>query len=311
MKIAILDAATLGKDADLKIFEEFGSLRIFETTSKDELIENLKDCEIIIINKVKIDKEAMTLTPSLKLICITATGTDNVDLIAAKKLGIEVKNVAGYSTASVAQHTLALVLHFYSKVGYYGGFVKNKGWLNSKIFTHLNEPINEISGKEWGIVGFGKIGQEVAKIAKAFGANVSYYSTSGKNSNSDFPSLSLKELLTKSQIVTIHAPLNAQTRGLISKNELAYMPQDALLVNVGRGGIVDESALKDAILNEKIFVALDVLEKEPMSQDSALMELLENSRVLITPHVAWASVEARERLMGKVKENIENFLKDR
>jgi len=310
MKLAVLDAKTLGKDAQLRPFEEFGQVQTYDTTTPDVLVERLKDIDIVITNKVRIKKETIEQCPKLKLICITATGMDNIDLDAAREHGIEVKNVAGYSTHSVAQHTFALVLELLTHVGYYDDFVKKDGWVQSPVFTHIDNPIREIHGKEWGIIGLGAIGKQVAKIAQAFGAQISYHSTSGKNINADYPQADLKTLLSQSDIVSIHAPFNDQTRGLIGKDELTLMKKDALLINVGRGGIIDEFALKDVLENEQIYAGLDVLETEPMATEAPLRELTCKERLVITPHVAWASIEARMTLIDQVVNNIKTFLKE-
>ena len=310
MKLAILDAKTLGKDAQLQCFEEFGEVQTYSTTTPDLLVKRLEDIDIVITNKVKIKKETIEQCPKLKLICITATGTDNIDLEAAAKHGIEVKNVAGYSTHSVAQHTFALVLELLTHVSYYDDFVKKDGWVQSPIFTHIDNPIREIHGKKWGIIGLGAIGKQVAKIAQAFGADVCYHSTSGNNKQSDYSHFDLQTLLKQCDIVSIHAPLNSQTKGLIGKDELSLMKKDALLVNVGRGGIIDEIALKEALENEQIYAGLDVLETEPMAENAPLRELCKKERLVITPHVAWASIEARMCLIDKVVENIKTFLKE-
>lgn len=308
MKLVVLDAKTLGKDAELSGFKKYGEVTFYTNTTQEDIIERLKDADIAISNKVKINKKTIESCPNLKLICITATGMDIIDLEAAKKRDIEVKNVAGYSTHSVAQHTFALVLELLTHVSYYDKFVKDGGWIKSAIFTHIDNPIREIYGKKWGIIGFGAIGKEVAKIAQAFGADVWYYSTSGKNQDNKFPNTSLEELLSKSDIVSIHAPKNDKTRGLIGKKELDLMKKDALLINVGRGGIIDEVALKDALENEQIYAGLDVLEIEPMSPNAPLKDLKFKDRLVITPHVAWASIEARKTLIEKTYKNIEDFL---
>ena len=310
MHLAILDAKTLGKDAQLRCFEEFGQVQTYANTTPDELVQRLENVDIMITNKVKIRKDTMEKCPKLKLICITATGMDNIDLDAAAELGIEVKNVAGYSTHSVAQHTFALVLELFTHVSYYDNFVKNDGWVQSPIFTHIDNPIREIHGKKWGIIGLGAIGKQVATIAQAFGAKIWYHSTSGKNTNSDYPRTDLKNLLSQSDIVSIHAPFNEKTKGLIGKDELALMKKDALLINVGRGGIIDEVALKDALENEQIYAGLDVLATEPMAPDAPLRELTCKERLVITPHVAWASIEARMTLIDQVMNNIKTFLKE-
>ena len=310
MKLAILDAKTLGKDAQLLCFEQFGEVQTYATTTPNELVERLKDVDIAITNKVKIRRDTLEKCPKLKLICITATGMDNIDLDTAVKLGIVVKNVAGYSTHSVAQHTFALVLELFTHIGFYDDFVKSDGWVQSPVFTHIENPIREIYGKKWGIIGLGAIGKQVAKIADAFGANVWYHSTSGRNQNNDYPHVQLQNLLKESDIVSIHAPLNDKTKGLIGKNELALMKKDALLVNVGRGGIIDETALREALEDEHIYAGLDVLATEPMAPDAPLRELVRKERLVITPHVAWASVEARTTLIEMVVENIKTFLKE-
>lgn len=309
MKLVLLDAKTLGKDADIKVFERFGEVVCYETTLPEETASRLQGATIAITNKVKIGKGVMGACPDLKLICITATGTDNIDLEAAKALGIEVKNVAGYSTHSVAQHTFALVLELLTHVSYYDGFVKKDGWVQSPVFTHIDNPIREIHGKNWGIIGLGAIGKQVAHIATAFGATVSYFSASGAQREEAYPRKSLEALLKECDIVSIHAPFNAHTKGLIGKKELGWMRQDALLINVGRGGIVDEEALKEALEEKRIYAGFDVLAVEPMDPNAPLRHLTCKERLVLTPHVAWASVEARRTLIGLVASNIESFLR--
>ena len=309
MRLVLLDAKTLGKDADLRVFEQFGEVVYHETTLPQETALRLQEATIAITNKVKIGKEVMEACPKLKLICITATGMDNIDLEAAKALGIEVKNVAGYSTHSVAQHTFALVLELLTHVSYYDGFVKDDGWVQSPIFTHIDNPICEIHGKTWGIIGLGAIGKQVAHIATAFGASVCYHSASGSQREEAYPHKSLEALLKECDIVSIHAPFNAHTKGLIGKKELEWMCQDALLINVGRGGIVDEEALKEALEEKKIYAGFDVLAIEPMDVNAPLRSLTCKERLVLTPHVAWASIEARRALIGLVVKNIETFLR--
>ncbi|MDR1975923.1 MAG: D-2-hydroxyacid dehydrogenase, partial [Campylobacteraceae bacterium] len=292
MKLVFLDANTMGSDADLSCFGDFGELTIYKTTKNDEKYERARDADIVLTNKVVFDRELLAKLPKLKLIALSATGMNNVDLNAAKEFGVSVKNVAGYSTKSVAQHTMMLVLALVGRLEFYDSYVKKGKWCGSRIFTNLDRRFYEIDGKNWGIIGLGAIGKEVAKIASVFGAKVSYYSTSGVAREELYPSLPLDELLKSSDIVTIHAPLNEQTKGLIAKKELALLKQDAVIVNTGRGGIVNEADLAEAIENEKIYAASDVLEIEPMRIDSPLANLTKQERFIITPHVAWGSVEA-------------------
>ena len=308
MKIVFLDAQTMGKDIDLSLFESFGEFHTYEITSPSECALHIADANIVLTNKVVIDKAAMDACPNLQLICVTATGTNNVDLAYASEKGIAVKNVAGYSTASVAQTTIMLALSLIGRCRYYDDFVKKGGWVSAPTFTHIERPFWEIKGKRWGIIGLGTIGKEVAKIATAFGAEVVYFSTSGANNDAIYQRLSLEEMLQTCSIISIHAPLNAQTKGLIDAKALQNMKERTALVNVGRGGIIDEIALAKIIDEKELYVGLDVLEVEPMQKGHPLLTVQHHERLIITPHVAWASVEARTALMRLVAQNIQTFL---
>ena len=308
MKIVCLDAATLGSDVNLDVFEQFGEFVSFETTAATERIERLKGADVVITNKVVIDKETMDAS-NLKLICISATGMNNVDLAYAATKGIAVKNVAGYSTASVVQHTFACLFALTNRIKFYDNYAQSGEWAKSEIFTNLDRSIGEIAGKSFGIIGLGEIGRGVARIAAAFGANVSYYSTSGANANTEFKRLNLGELLSGCDIVSIHAPLNEKTRNLIGERELNLMKEGALFMNFGRGGIVDENAVARAIDGRNLRFASDVLETEPMRADHPLLNIKNKENLILTPHVAWASFEARERLVAMIAENIKEFLK--
>lgn len=307
MKIVLLDALTLGSDADLSVFSEFGKFVSYDTTSAKERLAHIDDAQIILTNKVIIDKEIMDTCTNLKLICITATGMNNVDLEYAKQKGIAVKNVAGYSTASVTQTTFTLALALIGKSAYYDTYVKSGDWSRSPIFTHLDKPVCEIKGKTWGIIGFGTIGKEVAKVANAFGADVVYYSTSGANNDSAYKRVELAELM-QSDIISIHAPLNEKTNGLIKKEQLSLMKKGGILLNLGRGGIVDESDLADALDSQDIYAGLDVTATEPPSSENPLLHVTQKHRLIMSPHIAWASVEARRTLIAMVAQNIKNFL---
>jgi glycerate dehydrogenase len=301
MKIVFLDALTLG-DVDFKRFENFGEVIIYQTTSREETLNRVKDADIVVTNKVVIDKEILD-NSNIKFIQIAATGMNNVDLKYAKSKGILVKNVAGYSTKSVVQQTFALVLGLINKVKYFDKYTREE-YPKSKIFTHIIDWF-EISGKKWGIIGLGTIGKEVAKIAKAFGAEVIYYSTSGKNNNSSYKRVSLKELLTTSDIISIHAPLNDNTKNLIGKDELLSMKDGAVLVNLGRGGIINEKELCEVLKKKDILVGLDVFEKEPIAANNPLLKF--KDKTLLSPHIAWTSREARKTLMDGIYKNIEEF----
>jgi len=301
MKLVILDADTLGSDVDLSVFEQFGSLEIFGKTQKEQTLSRVKNADIVITNKVVIDKTIM-LQSNIKLICIAATGMNNVDLQAAKELDIEVKNVAGYSTKSVVQHTFAMLFYLLEKMNYYDNVVKSGSWSNSGIFTDVSKPFFEIAGKKWGIIGLGAIGQEVAKIASAFGCEVCYYSTSGQNSNSNFQRVELEELLKGCDIVSIHSPLNENTLNLLNSSNLNLLKDGSILLNLGRGGIINEDDLAIALKNQNILVGLDVVSREPIEANNPLMQIKQN--LLITPHIAWTSKEAREKLIDGIVQNI-------
>ena len=306
-KIVILDAKTLGGDISLDLFNEFGEVISYQTTKPSETIDNIGDANIIITNKVIIDKNIMDNT-NIKLICIAATGMNNVDLDYAKEKGIEVKNVVGYSTNSVTQLTFSIVLEFINKIPYYDNFVKSKQWLNYDSFTHLGQPFKELAGKKWGIIGFGTIGQAVAKVADAFGCDVNYYSTSGMNNNTSYSMYTLEELLKTSDIITIHAPLNDKTNNLLNASNLPLLKENAILLNLGRGGIVNEQDIVAEVESRNIYYGTDVIEKEPMADDSAFLSIRKNENYIFTPHIAWASVESRERLVDLIKENIKTFI---
>jgi glycerate dehydrogenase len=301
MKIVFLDALTLG-DVDFDRFKEFGEVVIYQTTPKEKRIERVKDADIVVTNKVIIDKEVMD-NSDIKFIQIAATGMNNVDLEYAKKKGIIVKNVAGYSTDSVVQHTFALVFGLINKLKYFDEYTRTK-YPKSEIFTHIVDWF-EIKGKKWGIVGLGSIGREVARIAKAFGADVRYYSTSGKNENKEFKRVDFDEIL-KSDIITIHAPLNENTENLFDYKALDKLKDGAILVNVGRGKIINEMDLAKILEKKDILVGLDVFESEPINSDNPLLKF--KNKTLLTPHIAWTSKEARKKLMDGIYENIKEFI---
>ncbi len=311
MKIVFLDAKTLGNDIDLSKLNKFGEVEIYPTTKPDEVIERVKDADIIITNKVVIDKKVIDNAPKLKLICEAATGYNNIDIEYAKQKSIQVRNVAGYSTESVVQHTFAMLFYLLEHLRYYDDYVKSGEYSKSDIFTHIGKPFWEINGKRWGIIGLGTIGRRVAQVATSFGAEVVYFSTSGIKRKENYKQVSLEELLETSDIVSIHAPLNERTKGLIKYPQLKLMKNNAILLNLGRGSIVDENDLARA-LDENLIAAagLDVLEKEPIQADNPLLNIKNKEKLLITPHIAWTSIEARQRLFNEIVENIESFLQN-
>ncbi len=309
MNIVFLDAKTVGNDISLENFKKFGNFISYETTlKKDDTLKRVKDADIIITNKVVIDKDVINSSKNLKLICVAATGMNNIDLEYAKEKNIVVKNVAGYSTKSVTQHTFTLLFYLLGQTKYYDNLVKEKKWCESEIFTNLDKPFWEISGKTWGIIGLGNIGKEVAKIAECFGANIIYYSTSGKNRAESYKQVSLDELLAISDIISIHAPLNEKTNNLLTKNELLSMKDGAILLNLGRGGIINEDDLAELIDTKDIYVGLDVTKSEPLPKNSPLLSAKKQDNIVITPHIAWSSKEARKVLVNKIVKNIEDFL---
>ena len=311
MRIVLLDAATLGEDISLDAFAKFGETDIYATTTAAQTQERIADADIVVTNKVVITREHMLTCKSLQCICIAATGMNNVDLDAAKEFGITVKNVAGYSTDSVIQHTFSMLLYLIGHARYYDEYVASGKWCDSPIFTHLAHPFFEIKGKRWGIVGLGEIGSGVAKVAQTFGARVCYYSTSGKNENRDYARVALDTLLQKCDIISIHAPLNEDTRNLLDYEKLLTCKAGAIVLNLGRGGIIDENAAAKIVDKRDIAFGLDVLESEPMRCDHPLLKVKNKHRLYITPHIAWTSIEARKRLVAAIIENIETFLHEK
>ena len=308
--VVFLDSVCLGDDVDLSKLNQFGQVTIYKQSNPEEVIERIQEADIIITNKCLLTEEVLQYASKVKLICITATGVNNVDLDDCHRHGITVCNVAGYSSLSVAQHTFALALDLLHKNSYYHNYVQSGHYSDSGMFSHIGPHFYELYEKTWGIIGMGNIGRTVAKIAEAFGCQIQYYSTSGKNIKQDYPAVDLETLLKTSDIVSIHCPLNEQTKGLIGEDSFKLMKNEAILINVGRGGIVDEEALVEALQNNEIAGAgLDVFESEPLAKGSPLLQINDASKLLMTPHIAWATVEARNRLFDLVVENIQGFLK--
>ena len=306
-KIVVLDSKTLG-DVNYDLLKSYGEVTIYEMTNSDEVIERIKDANIILTNKVVLDRGNLKEANELELICEVATGFNNIDIEYAKEKGIGVTNVAGYSTNAVAQHTFSLLLHLVEHVNYYDEFVKRGEYSKSPIFTNLSKPFYELSGKTWGIIGLGAIGKKVAEIASVFGCNVIYYSTSGKNSDNTYKRVEFKELIRQSDIISIHAPLNKNTNALINYEVIKEMKKNAYLLNMGRGPIVVDEDLARALEEDLINgAALDVFTVEPLEENNPLLKIKNKEKLVMSPHIAWAAVEARERLFLTVVENIKAF----
>lgn len=308
--IVVLQSASVGKDVDLSKICSLGQVTMYEDTKPSEIRGRILGADIVITNKNQMTKEVLEGLNRLKLICLFATGTNNVDLAYCQQHGIKVANVKDYSTTTVAQHTLALLMHLVEKNVSYDHFVKSKAYAQSQRFSYFDDVFHDISSMTWGIVGLGHIGRQVAKIATAMGAKVQYYSTSGKNATSDYQQVDFDTLLKTSDIITIHAPLNDQTHYLFDEEALRKMKEKAYLINVGRGGIIEEKALVK-VLNEGHLagVGLDVFEHEPLLEDDIIYQIQDMDKVILTPHIAWGSIEARQRCVNEVYENILAFLK--
>ena len=308
MKIVFLDAATMG-DVSFAPIEQLGELVCYDRSTPEEALERVGDCEVMIINKVKVTPELIDAAPKLRLICEAATGVNNINLAYAAQKGIPVRNAVGYSTDSVVQATFMHILSLVGNAPYFDNVVKSGDYSASGLFTDVSVNWWELAGKTIGIIGLGNIGSRVAKVAEAFGMKVCYYSTSGTSHCKDYPSLPLDELMETADVISIHAPLNERTDGLIGERELKLMKKSAFIVNMGRGGIVSEAALAKAIDEELIAgAALDVFVTEPLPQDNPLLHTRHPERLRLAPHVAWASAQARTRLTAIIAENIRTEL---
>lgn len=310
MKIVLLDAKTIGTDIDLTGFEKLGELCVYPFSTLKEARLRTVDADVVITNKVLINSQSIGDARKLKLVCVTATGTNNLDKDYLAEHGIEWRNVAGYSTESVTQHTFAMLFYLMEKLRYYDDYVKEGRYTNDTVFTHFEEVFHEIHGLIWGIIGLGNIGRRVASVAEAFGARVIYTSASGSAPQKGYIQTDLNSLCRNSDIISVHAPLNQHTEGLINADVFRRMKKSCIFLNLGRGAIVVEEDLADALMYGEIAAAgLDVLCEEPMSPTSPLLPLKDSRKLFITPHIAWASIEARTRLMEIVRGQIEDFFR--
>ncbi len=307
-KIVFLDIETLGEDVDLTSISSKGEFTVYPVTTSEKVVERIRDADIVITNKVVLGDKELSAAKNLKLIVVAATGYNNIDLGSARRYGIVVSNVRNYSTESVAQHTFAMLFYLLHQLRCYDDYVKSGEYAESKIFTHIGRPFYELKGKIWGIVGLGAIGRRVAEVAENFVREVIYFSTSGVERKENYRRVSLEYLLQNASIISIHAPLNERTEGLIGYNELTLMRKDAILLNLGRGGIVVEKDVAMAV-DEGLICCFgtDVLSSEPISPENPLLRVRNRDRILITPHIAWTSIEARKTLVGEIGTIIEKF----
>ena len=308
MNIVVLEQNSIGLDIDLTIYKEFGNVTYYGNTVH-EVAERIKDADIVIANKARLNEESMKDATNVKLICEFATGYDNVDLEYCKKRGIAVANVVDYSTPAVAQHTFAMALYLLERLPYYDNYVKSGTYASQDRFSNFDKPFLELEGKRWGIVGLGNIGKKTAKIAKAFGCEVVYYSVTGKNSNQEYKRVEFDELLETCDFISVHCPLSDLTKNLIDYSAMKKMKKTAILLNVARGPVINNADLYRALTEGEIYAAgLDVLEKEPITDENPLSKIKDSEKLIITPHMAWASTESRTRLAVEVYENIKAFL---
>ncbi|MDB5255420.1 MAG: hprA [Chitinophagaceae bacterium] len=307
-RIVVLDAETLGQVEALKNLNTWGEVQVHMHTKPEEVASRIVQANIVVTNKVVLTASDLTQAADLQLICVAATGVNNVDSDAAAKRNIPVKNVKGYSTYGVAQQTMAAILSLVHRLPFLDTYVKNGSYSRGGMFTYIHEEIFELKGKVFGIIGLGEIGRQVAVIANALGCEVIYYSTSGKHNDPDYRRVEWQELLTSSDVLSVHAPLNAQTKGLLDYVALSIMKPTAILHNAGRGGIVVEEDLCQALKENKIaLAALDVYAQEPLQSQSPLLDPILKDRLLLTPHTAWAAKESRERLVWGIIENIKEW----
>lgn len=310
MKIVVLERHSVGTDVSVEGFSALGEVTIYVNTStKEEVAQRIKDADIVVANKAPLCEETLNSAHNLKLICELATGFDNVDLDYCKKHDIQVSNVVNYSTDAVAQHTFALAFYVLEKLRHYDEYVKSGEYGSQSRFSNFDKPFYELAGKTWGIIGMGNIGQKVASIAKAFGCRVIFYSVTGKSKVTEYERVPFEELLKESDVLSIHCPLSDLTRGLINKEAFSKMKSSAVLINVARGPVVVDEDLAEA-LNDNVIAAagLDVTSTEPMADTNPLSKIMDSDKLIITPHLAWASVEARNRVVEETIKNIAAFL---
>ncbi len=305
MNITVLDAATFGRDLDLSLFAELGNLRLIDFTPSDEIAKNCEGADVIILNKIKINRNTLPMPSSVKLVCVAATGVDNIDVDYCREAGIAVCNVKGYCSDSVAQVTVAMALSLVCHLPEYNRFVSSGEYTKTNFPNHLEPPYHELSGMTWGLVGYGNIAKRVAAVADALGCHVV---VSNRTPAPDRENLSIDELCRRADILSIHVPLCDATRHMISAERIAEMKPTAIVINVARGAVTDEQALADAILEGRLGgLGVDVFSTEPMPKNHPFTAISHLDNVSLTPHMAWGSYEARMRCMREIKENIQSF----
>lgn len=309
MNIVVLEKKSIGDDIDLSIYKDLGNVTYYDNTLEDQIAERIQDAEVVVVNKGIMNEKTLKDAAKVKLICLFATGYDNVDLEYCKSRGIAVANVVDYCTAAVAQHTFAMALYLLERLPYYDDYVKSGTYGAQDRFSNFDKPFLELEGKTWGIIGLGNIGKKAAKIAEGFGCHVIYYSVTGKNNSQEYERVEFEDLLKRSDFISIHCPLSDLTRNLIDLEAMKKMKKTAILLNVARGPVVNNKDLYKALTEGEIFAAgLDVLEQEPIRADNPLGAIKDNEKLIITPHMSWASTEARTRLSMEVYKNIEAFM---
>lgn len=309
MKIVLLEADILGNDVDFSVLDRFGEVILYDKSTPEQVPERIRDAQIVIANKVPVCETYFGRAEALKLVCVTATGINNLDLDFLKSRGIPACNVAGYSTNAVAQHTFALLFYIWQKLSYYDEFVKSGEYTRGEAFSHFGKTFYELDGKTWGIIGLGAIGRKVAELAAAFGCRILTYSATGSRYDAPYEQVDFDKLLAESDILSVHAPLNEATRNLMTLDAFRKMKKTSVFINVARGPIVNEQDLYTALTEDMIAgAALDVLNREPMRPDNPLGQIKDSNKLIITPHIAWAPVETRNRVLEEVAKNIQAFL---
>ena len=309
MNIVILERDSLGSDIDVSCYEKFGNVTIYGNTVERQVAQRVKDAEIIMGNKAPMNEQTLRDAAHVKLICLFSTGYDCVDLAYCKSRGIRVANVVDYCTDAVCQHTFAMLFYLLEHMRHYDEYVKSGAYGEQERFSNFDLPFTELQGKTWGIIGMGHIGRKVASVAQAFGCRILFYSASGKSTCTEYERVDLDTLLSAADFLSLHCPLSDRTRGLIDKDALVKMKRTAILLNVARGPVIDNGDLYWALQNGEIAAAgLDVLEKEPITSDNLLGRIQDSNKLLITPHLAWATIEARTRIVEEVYRNVEAYL---
>lgn len=305
MKISILDSSTLGDDLDLSVFNELGDVSIFKTTSADEIISHTEDADVLVLNKVKINEETLPDPKNVKLICVAATGFDNISIPYCEKHGIALCNVKGYSTNSVAQLTIAMALNLSCHIREYNRYVEDMSYTKSGIQNCLTPVYHELEGRKWGLVGCGGIGSKVAEVAKALGCEICVYK---RTPHPVYNNMDIDTLMKECDIISVHTPLNDDTKNLINRQRIFSMKKDAIFINVARGAVADEEALADAVKQGAIGgIGIDVYSEEPFPENHPYTEIMHLPNVCLTPHMAWGASESRQRCMNEIVLNIKAF----